>query len=309
MTQTHIPATSAIKGVLLVSAAVFLFAAGDTAGKILFAFYSIPLILALRYSLNVLILLAVLGPRHGVALFRYRRPWLVLARGAMLALSSFVFAMALQRMPVGETVAITYLAPFVVLLLAGPLLGEVVGRWGWIAAVGGFLGVLLIVRPGSGLNPTGVGFAMLAASGAVGYHLLTRFLARTETTVALLVSTALVGCLSYAAVLALTWPGMASVPTPGLGQVGLLIGLTVASTLGHFLFTAGYREAPAALLAPMNYLHIVWATLLGWAVFAHMPDALTIAGMGCVLASGALVALRSARKPVDQIASSAQIGT
>ena len=187
MTQTPIPATSAIKGVLLVSAAVFLFAAGDTAGKILFAFYSIPLILALRYSLNVLILLAVLGPRHGVALFRYRRPWLVLARGAMLALSSFVFAMALQRMPVGETVAITYLAPFVVLLLAGPLLGEVVGRWGWIAAVGGFLGVLLIVRPGSGLNPAGVGFAMLAASGTVGYHLLTRFLARTETTVALLV--------------------------------------------------------------------------------------------------------------------------
>ena len=89
----------------------------------------------------------------------------------------------------------------------------------------------------------------------------------------------------------------------------MLIGLTLASTLGHFLFTAGYREAPAALLAPVNYLHIVWATLLGWAVFAHMPDALTIAGMGCVLASGALVALRSARKPADQIASSAQIGT
>lgn len=309
MTQTPIPATSAIKGVLLVSAAVFLFAAGDTAGKILFAIYSIPLILALRYALNVLILLAVFGPRHGVALFRYRRPWLVLARGAMLALSSFVFAMALQRMPVGETVAITYLAPFVVLLLAGPLLGEVVGRWGWIAAVGGFMGVLLIVRPGSGLNPAGVGFAMLAASGTVGYHLLTRFLARTETTLALLMSTALVGCVSYAVVLALTWPGMASMPMPGLGQVGLLIGLTLASTIGHFLFTAGYREAPAALLAPVNYLHIVWATLLGWAVFAHMPDALTIAGMGCVLASGALVALRSARKPADQIASSAQIGT
>lgn len=307
MTQTPIPATTAIKGVLCVSAAVFLFAAGDTAAKALFAVYSIPLILALRYTLNVLILLAALGPRHGAALFRYRRPWLVVARGALLAGSSFCFGMALQRMPVGETVAITYLAPFLVLLLAGPLLSEVVGRWGWIAAVGGFLGILLIVRPGSGLNPAGVGCATLSALATVGYHLLTRFLARTETTVALLVSTAMVGSLSYGALL--PWSVAGLLQPPPLTDVALMIGLAVASTIGHFLFTTGYREAPAALLAPVNYLHIVWATLLGWIVFGHLPDALTIAGMGFVLASGALVALRSALKPADHSASSAQIGT
>lgn len=307
MTQTPIPATSAIKGVLCVSAAVFLFAAGDTAAKVLFAAYSIPLVLALRYTMNVLILLAVLAPRHGTTLFRYRRPWLVFARGAMLAGSSFCFGLALQRMPVGETVAITYLSPFLVLLLAGPLLSEVVGRWGWIAALGGFLGILLIVRPGSGLNPAGVGFATISALATVGYHLLTRLLARTETTVALLVSTAMVGSLVYGSMLPWSVAGLTQIPS--LTDVALMVGLAVASTAGHFLFTTGYREAPAALLAPVNYLHIVWATLLGWLVFAHVPDALTIAGMGCVLASGALVALRSARKPADQIASSAQIGT
>lgn len=302
MTQTVPP--SALKGVLFVSAAVFLFAAGDTTAKLLFTIWNIPLILALRYGLNVLILLAVLGPRHGATLFRYRRPVLVFLRGAVLALSSLTFSLALERMPVGETVAINYLAPFLVLFIAVPLLGERAGRWGWIATLVGFLGVLLIVRPGSGLNPAGVGFAMLTALGTAGYHLLTRLLARTETTVALLVSTALVGAISYGATLPWSLQG----PSPDLLHIGMLLVLTVASTVGHFLLTAGYREAPASLLAPVNYLHIVWATILGWAVFAHVPDGVTLAGMGLVLASGVLVALRSGNAG-RQKSSSAQIGT
>lgn len=302
--MTPSPAPSALKGVLFVSAAVFLFAAGDTTAKVLLAVWNIPLILALRYGLNVLILLAVLGPRHGRALFTYRRPGLVLLRGAVLALSSLSFSLALQRMPVGETVAINYLAPFLVLFIAIPLLGERAGRWGWIATVLGFLGVLLIVRPGSGLNPAGVGFALLTALGTAGYHLLTRLLTRTETTVALLVSTALVGAVTYGVTLPWSWHG----PQPEIRHMLLLLGLTLASTVGHYLLTAGYREAPASVLAPVNYLHIVWATILGWLVFAHMPDGVTLAGMGLVLASGVLVALRSTRRS-DQIASSAQIGT
>lgn len=292
MTQTPtIPATSAIKGVLFVSLAVFLFAAGDTTAKLLFALWNIPLVLALRYGLNVLILLAALGPRHGLSLFRYRRPGLVLLRGAVLAGCSLTFGMALERMPVGETVAINYLAPFLVLFIAVPLLGERAGRWGWIATALGFVGVVMIVRPGSGLNPTGVVFAVITAVGTAAFHLLTRLLARTETTPAMILSTALVGAISYGATLPWSWHG----PSPDLGHVALLVVLTTTSTLGHFLLTAGYREAPASLLAPVNYLHIVWATVLGWVVFAHMPDAVTLAGMALVLASGVLVAVRSGR--------------
>lgn len=300
MTQTP-PVTSALKGVLFVASAVFLFAAGDTTAKLLFMLWNIPLILALRYGLNVLILLAALGPRHGRALFRYQRPWLVLLRGAVLAGCSLTFGMALERMPVGETVAINYLAPFLVLFIAVPLLGERAGRWGWIATALGFVGVLMIVRPGSGLNPTGVIFAMITALGTAAFHLLTRLLARTETTPAMILSTALVGAVCYGATLPWSWHG----PSPDLGHIALLLVLTITSTFGHFLLTAGYREAPASLLAPVNYLHIVWATILGWAVFAHVPDAVTLAGMGLVLASGVLVALRSGR----QKSSSAQIGT
>lgn len=298
------PATSALKGVLFVSAAVFLFAAGDTAGKVLYATWNIPLILALRYAMNAALLLVLLLPRHGTALFRVNRWGLVALRAAVLGISSVFFGLALQRMPVGETVAINYLAPFLVMLLAVPLLGERVGRWGWIAAGGGFLGVLLIVRPDGGLDPLGVVFALLSAMGTVGYHLLTRFLTRSESTVAMLVWTAILGTLGYGATLPWTLYG----PVPDATDVLLMVGLAVASTFGHFLFTAGYREAPASYLAPVNYLHIVWATLLGWAVFNHIPDTLTVAGMGAVLASGALVAMRPT-PPSLQISSSTQTGT
>jgi drug/metabolite transporter (DMT)-like permease len=295
---------SPLKGVLFVSAAVFLFAAGDTTAKVLYQTWNIPLMLAVRYALNAALLLAILWPRYGTALLRVNRPGLVAVRAGVLGVGSVLFGLALQRMPVGETVAINYLAPFLVMLLAVPLLGERVGRWGWIAAAGGFVGVLLIVRPGGGLDPLGVVFALLTALATVGYHLLTRLLARSESTVAMLVWTAILGTLGYGATLPWTLHG----PVPDLSDL-LLIGiLAVTSTFGHFLFTAGYREAPASYLAPVNYLHIVWATLLGWAVFAHVPDALTVAGMAAVLASGALVALRPV-PPALQAASSTQTGT
>lgn len=292
---------SALKGVLLVSAAVFIFAMGDTLAKLLMERWPVPLVLAIRYGLNLLMLLAMLLPRHGMALFRVRRRGLVLLRGAVLALASVCFGLALQRMPVGETVAINYLAPFLVMLLAMPLLGERAGKWGWIAAAGGFLGVLLIVRPGAGLNGLGVVFALLTALGTVGYHLLTRLLSRTESTISLLVWTAIVGTVGYGATLPWSWQG----PMPGWTDALLMLGLASAATFGHFLFTAGYREASASYLAPVNYLHIVWATLLGWVVFAHVPDAVTIAGMAAILGSGALVALTGK----GQTSSSTQTGT
>lgn len=295
----HVP--SALKGVLLVSAAVFIFALGDTLSKLLVERWPVPLVLAIRYALNLVMLLAMLLPRHGWALFRVRRWGLVLLRGAVLALASVCFGMALQRMPVGETVAINYLAPFLVMLLAMPLLGERAGKWGWIAAAGGFLGVLLIVRPGAGLNGLGVVFALLTALGTVGYHLLTRLLSRTESTISLLVWTAIVGTVGYGATLPWSWQG----PMPGWTDALLMLGLASAATFGHFLFTAGYREASASYLAPVNYLHIVWATLLGWVVFAHVPDAVTIAGMAAILGSGALVALTGK----GQTSSSTQTGT
>jgi drug/metabolite transporter (DMT)-like permease len=190
---------------------------------------------------------------------------------------------ALRLMPVGETVAIVYLAPFAVLLLSAPVLGERVGRTEWLGAAVGFAGVLVILRPGGGLDALGVVFALVNAGCAVAYALMTRVLLRTETTLALLFHVSLTGTVVFG-VLALPL-----VPQVALGVADLLaaVGLGGAATLGHFLFTAAYREAPPSLIGPVTYLHLVWAAGLGWLVFAHVPDAMTLAGIGLVVVAGA----------------------
>lgn len=301
---------SALKGVALVSVAVFVFAAGDALSKVLVQTWAVPMVLAVRYALNAALLLAVFAPRQRGALFRVRRPFLVGLRAAVMLASSVFFGLALQRMPVGETVAIVYLAPFLVMILSVPLLGERVGGRGWVAAAGGFLGVLLVTQPGTGgagldgtgLDGAGVVFALLSALTTVAYHLLTRRLVDTETTAAMLVWTALAGTVVFGATLPWTLGG----PMPDLHHLLAFAGLGLAATLGHFLFTAAYREAPASYLAPFNYLHIVWAAGFGWIIFGHAPTWVTTAGMALVVLAGGFAA---SRRAPDQASSSTQTGT
>ncbi len=287
MEQTGKP----LRGVALVAGATFLFAVADTLGKHLAVLHAVTLILAARYTVNLGIVTAVMWPRHRAALWRTQRTGLVILRGLCLALASISMLLALRVMPVAETVAIIYITPVLVLLAAGPVLGERVSIWGWIGAALGFAGVLLVARPGSGLDPWGVALTLMNASLATGYHLLTRVLARTETTMALMVHTALVGTVVLCGMLAAMGPG----PLPGAVDLGLMLALGALATAGHLMFTSAYREAPAATLAPVNYLHIAFATVLGWLVFSQIPDALGFAGMAMIAAAGLLAAWRASR--------------
>lgn len=282
-------AGNALKGVALVVAATLAFAWADVLTKTLTAVYSISLVVALRYVVNLGLLTLLLGPSQGAGLWRVNRGGLVILRGLCLAAASLTMGLALRRMPVGETVAIVYLSPFAVMVLAGPLLGEKISPAGWIGAMVGFMGVLLIVRPGGGLDPMGVLFAVVNAGFATAYHLLTRVLARTETMTAMLFHTALIGSVIFCALAV----AEAQPVLPDIKDTALMVLLGALATAGHFLFTAAYREAPASLLAPVNYLHLVWAAVLGWFVFGHMPAALSVLGMAMVVLAGAAVALRA----------------
>ena len=281
------------RGILLVCAAVFLFALSDVLTKQLAEHVAVPMIVAVRYAVNLGLLAVVLWPRHRAALWHTNRTWLVLLRGLCLAAASLTMGLALRVMPVGETVAIVYLAPFLVMLLAVPLLGEKVSWIGWLAATCGFAGVVLIARPGGGLDPVGVALALVNACFGASYHLLTRFLARTETTIALLFHTALVGSVVFGAMVIVA-PGQAPSPqAPALLDMALMGLLGALATAGHFLFTAAYRLAPASLLAPVNYLHLVWAAGLGWLFFDHIPVGWSLLGIVMVTVAGVAVAVRS----------------
>lgn len=285
-------ASRPLKGIVLVALATLTFAAADVLTKQLSMRHPVAVVVAVRYLVNLGLLAVVLYPRLGAGVWRVQRRGLVLLRGLFLALSSLTMALALRLMPVGETVAIIYLSPFAVMLLAGPLLGEKVTRWGWIWAVMGFAGVLLILRPGGGLDPYGVAFALINAGFATGYHLLTRLLAGSETTAAMLFQTALVGSVFFS-LGALGSLDQLDIAASDYGWMAVLGALAAA---GHFLFTAAYREAPASLLAPVNYLHLVWAAGLGWVIFGHMPEAPSLAGMALVCASGVALALAAKRR-------------
>jgi drug/metabolite transporter (DMT)-like permease len=285
------PDRNPLKGVALVMAATFMFAAADTLGKHLALIYAVTLVLAVRYVVNLALVSLVVGPRHGAKLWQTKRTGLVIVRGLCLALASISMLMALQRMPVAETVAMIYITPVLVMLVSGTVLGERVSTLGWIGAGLGFAGVILIARPGSGLDPLGVVLSLSNAVLATGYHVLTRLLTRTETTMALMFHTALVGAVVFIGLtLALQTEAL-----PTLFDAGLMVALGTLATLGHLLFTSAYREAPASTLAPVNYMHIAFATLLGWLVFRQIPDALGFVGMALIAAAGLLSAWRASR--------------
>ncbi len=279
-------------GVLLVSAGTLLFSVHDATNKVLLADFDVPVVAAVRYIMQTLLILAILGPTRGPTLVHTRRTGLVFVRSLCLVASSLLFGLGLQLMPMPESTAIGYVAPLFVVLLAKPLLNETIGPLGWIAAVVGFAGMLLIVRPGGGLDPLGVVYIVLSVFAVVGYNMLSRVLAHSERTVALLFYSSLVGAVCFGVAV----PWFLDGTLPDATQTVMLLSLGVSAGIGHFLFTSAYRYAEASLLAPVGYVHLIWATLLGWLVWNHVPDPLTILGMLVVIAAGVLVALRSLRR-------------
>lgn len=286
------PAGRPLLGVLMVMGSVLLFAGNDIVTKLLVTDYPVPLVAAMRYIVQFVLMLALLLPRMGTRLVKTERTGLVLLRGLCLVVSTLGMGLAFQRMPVPESVSIVFLSPMLVVLVAGPVLGEKVAAASVVAAVAGFAGVLLIVRPGGGLDVLGVIFVLVAVTTSVVYYLLSRVLARTESTLSMLFYTALVGAICFGVTLPWSWSG----PAPDLPTMVMFASQGVSAGLGHYLFTAAHREANASLLAPVGYMQLLWVGLLSWLVFGHVPDALTIAGMGLVALAGISIATLSARK-------------
>jgi drug/metabolite transporter (DMT)-like permease len=288
-TPASAPAHHDARGALYFLCGVLLFAFMDTITQYLAARYPAPLIVGVRYLVHCLLMVLVLAPTQGAKLVRTRRTGLVLVRAACLATGSLLFALALKRVPVAEATAVLFVAPLLVVMLAGPILRERVGAAGWASVVAGFVGILLIAHPGGTLDAAGVALAFGAAGTTATYQLLSRLLAGTETTLALLFYTALVGALVFGASVPWLW----SAAQPSTPDVLLLMSLGVLGGFGHFLFTAAHRHAAASTLAPLQYSQLVWVGLLGWAVFGHVPAGLSILGMVIVAAAGAAVAVRS----------------
>jgi len=276
------------KGFVLVAIGLFLFACMDATTKYLTGHYNVPFVIAMRYIIQCSLMFLILAPRHSNHLIHTQRTGLVVVRSLSLCCASLFVGLALQRMPVAETTAISFLAPMFVVLLS-PLLGEKISGVGWIAAIMGFMGVLLIARPGSGLDLAGVGFALLGVCANTAYQILSRVLASTEKAITLLFYTAVIGSICFGIAMPWFWENK----LPSNLELALFFAVGISGGLGHYFFTLAYRYAPASALSPILYLQLLWAGLLGWIIFDTTPDGLSILGMIIIAASGLMIALKS----------------
>jgi drug/metabolite transporter (DMT)-like permease len=201
-------------------------------------------------------------------------------RAATMVFSAACFIAALRFLPLGETVAITFAGPLFVTALAGPLLGELVGWRRWSAVVVGFLGVLLITRPTAELFQLAVLLPVGAALLSALRDLLTRRMTVRESSMSIMMTTTLGMLIAGLCTLPFGW----RMPTLLDGLV--MAGSGVMVIAGYYYTIDTFRHAEVALVSPFKYLSIVWATMLGFAVWGDIPDIWMIGGTALVVGSG-----------------------
>lgn len=272
---------------LYVSLIVFV----NAGGKVLTAYHDPLQIVFFRHGGAFVFITTIFVVRHGWGIVRTRKPLLQIGRGLFGILSSILYFTALVTTSLATAAAISFTAPLVVTALSAPLLAEKVGAHRWGAVVVGFLGALIIIRPGVGEGAQW-GSAMLVGSACCTamYQLVTRKLAgqdRAETTNIWsgLVSASVIVCLI---------PFVWEMPRePWLWALFLSLG--VIGGTGHFLLTKAFERGPASLLSPFNYLQLIGATGTGYALYGQLPDGWTWIGAAVIVVAGLYIAYRENR--------------
>ncbi|MER9756055.1 DMT family transporter [Mesorhizobium sp. M0166] len=243
-----------------------------------------------RFAVHVLIVGVFLRGWREPLRFRPANLPAHLTRGLLLFGSTICNILALRTLQLAETTSIYFFGPMVITALAGPLLGEWAGWRRWLAIMGGFVGVLIITRPGVGVFGVGHLFALGSMLSNSFYVIMTRRMSTTETSESLILFSAL----APAVLLLPTLPFSLSLPQDGWHWFILLM-LGVFGALGHWLLVQAYRLATTTALAPYPYSQMIWMIVSGLIVFNQFPDRWTLAGATVIVASGLYIVHREHR--------------
>ena len=269
------------RGIVLVLITVAIFAVNDVLSKYLTRFYPIALIVWARYAFHLLLISIVLGPRVGMRLVRTTRPGAQLLRALMLTAASLLIVSSFKYMPVAEASSIAFLAPIVVTVMSVIFLKERVQPARWIAVLCGFLGVLIIIRPGSDIFTWAMLLPMGNAVAFASYQIMTRRLSVVESPFASIFYPGLIGTL----VLSTTLPYCWVMPQSGLHALAFVI-IGMLNGLSHLTLIKAYEHAPASRLAPFSYSQLIWVALIGYVVFGDFPDTWSLLGIAILVTSG-----------------------
>ncbi len=296
-----------VLGIVMVIAASSCFALMDTTVRFVGAFFSVALVLFGRYALHALIMAAWIAASPDKT-FRTANPMFQIARGALLAFSSAMAFAALRRMPVAEFTAIVMLTPLIATLFARVWLDERVSPLRWTLVAGGFIGALIVVRPGSGLIGWVALLPLAAAFANAAFQIMTSRFAPHENPFTTNFYTGATGMTIALPILlaSVADPIEVLAAAPAL-QLGALATVATLGTAGHLLLIMGLGRAPAATLMPFQYTQLAVAALAGFIVFGAVPDGWGWIGMAVIAGCGAGSAwlnLRSAaakHRPVSAV--------
>ena len=274
------------KGIALVLASTIFLGASDVTAKYLSATLPSIEIAWIRFLVFALIMAPAMLPGSPLFALQTNRRGLHLLRGAALVGSSLFFISGLAFLPIAEASATGFVAPLFVTALSIAFLGEKVGLRRWIATAIGLVGVLIILRPGTGAFHPAAFFPLVSALAWACTLIMTRMMSGTERAITTMTYSSIAGLLILSALVPFVWV------TPSWHDILFGIFIGVASTAGQWIVVLAFRYADASVLAPFSYLQLVWVSFLGFLIFGEVPDVYTVTGAAFIVASGLYTAHR-----------------
>ncbi len=241
----------------------------------------------LRSSFGLLFMLPVIL-RAGTASLRFRRPGLHVLRGLSSAVGTIMWFWSLAILPIGEAVALNFTAPLFTTILAVIVLREVVRARRWTATIVGFIGVLIVLRPGVEAISPGALLAIGSAATIGMNMMLVRILSRTNSTPSIVVS------FSFFLSLFTLIPALLVWQTPSPEHLGAMIFAGLSGTLAHLCFTRALSLGDASAVAPLDFLRLPFGAIVGFMFFNEVPDIWTAVGALVIAGSAAYIARREA---------------
>ncbi len=257
------------RGILWMLATTVFFVSLDATAKYLTRSYPVVEIVWARYLFHTIFAIAWAGARLPDAVRRARFGMQFL-RGLFLVGTTLLYFLAIRTMPLADATSIMFLSPILVTALSVPLLREQVGPRRWLGVAAGFAGALIIVRPGAGVIQFAALLAVVAAAINALYQITTRLINRTDRPITTNVYSAAVGAVAASLGLPFAWA------MPDVQGWLLMAFAGLCGAIGHYCMIKAFEAAPAAVVAPIGYVGLIWSTFYGYLLFGDLPDHWTV---------------------------------
>ena len=274
------------RGIALILASTVFLGASDVTAKYLSAALPSIEIAWIRFLVFALIMSPAMVPGSPLYALRSQRSGLQVMRGVALLGSSLFFISGLRFLPIAEASATGFVAPLFVTALSIVFLGEAVGVRRWLATAVGLIGVLIILRPGTGAFHPAAFFPIVSALAWACTLIMTRMMSGRDHAITTMTYSSIVGVCILSVMVPFVWVA----PSWHDILLGVFIGL--ASTAGQWIVVLAFRYADASVLAPFSYTQLLWVSILGFAIFGEVPDVWTVTGAVFIVGSGLYTAHR-----------------